>query len=167
MLRTIEDFEELWAYESARTLNVLRAVTDETMNQAVAERHRTLARLGWHIATTIPEMCARTGLKLNKLDPEAPLPKTAREIADAYEAVAAELLETVKKSWTDKSLFEQNDMYGEMWKNGSTLLILIKHEIHHRGQMSVLLRQAGLKVPSIYGPAYEGWAEHGGTPPEI
>jgi uncharacterized damage-inducible protein DinB len=167
MLRTIEDFEGLWKFESGQTLKVLEAVTNEKMNQAVADGHRTLARLGWHIATTIPEMCSRTGLKFTKLDPEAPLPKTAKEICDGYTAASAELLDVIKKSWTDDSLSEESEMYGEKWKNGSTLLILVKHEIHHRGQMSVLLRQAGLKVPAIYGPPYEGWAEFGGTPPEI
>lgn len=167
MLRTIADFERLWAFESGQTLNVMKAVTDETMNQAVVAGHRTLARLGWHIATTIPEMCSRTGLKFTKLDAEAPLPETAKEISETYAAAAAELLELIKKNWTDQSLLDENEMYGEKWPNGSTLLILIKHEIHHRAQMTVLLRQAGLKVPSIYGPAYEGWAEYGGTPPEI
>jgi uncharacterized damage-inducible protein DinB len=167
VLRTIADFERLWAFESAQTLNVLKAVTDAAMSQAVADGHRTLARLGWHIACTIPEMFSRTGLNFTRLDPEAPLPKTAREISDTYAAAAAELLELVKTNWTDQSLLEEHEMYDDLWPNGLTLLILVKHEIHHRGQMSVLLRQAGLKVPSIYGPAYEGWAEYGGTPPEV
>jgi uncharacterized damage-inducible protein DinB len=41
------------------------------------------------------------------------------------------------------------------------LQALISHEIHHRGQMTVLMRQAGLKVPGIYGPAREEWAAYG------
>ena len=34
-------------------------------------------------------------------------------------------------------------------------------EAHHRGQMTVLMRQAGLTVPGIYGPAQEEWAAMG------
>jgi uncharacterized damage-inducible protein DinB len=29
--------------------------------------------------------------------------------------------------------------------------LMIRHEVHHRGQLSVYLRLAGGKVPSIYG----------------
>ena len=36
--------------------------------------------------------------------------------------------------------------------------MLMNHVIHHRGQLSVYLRLAGVKVPSIYGPtADETW----------
>ena len=31
--------------------------------------------------------------------------------------------------------------------------------------MTVLMRQAGLKVPGVYGPAREEWAEFGMQPP--
>ena len=58
-------------------------------------------------------------------------------------------------------------MYGEKWQRGLTLHILLQHEVHHRGQMTVLMRQAGLKVPNIYGPAKEGWAEYGADTPII
>jgi uncharacterized damage-inducible protein DinB len=41
------------------------------------------------------------------------------------------------------------------------LRVLIQHEVHHRGQMTVLMRQAGLEVPGVYGPAREEWAACG------
>jgi uncharacterized damage-inducible protein DinB len=41
------------------------------------------------------------------------------------------------------------------------LQALISHEIHHRGQMAVPRRQAGLQVPGIYGPAREEWEAYG------
>jgi uncharacterized damage-inducible protein DinB len=55
-------------------------------------------------------------------------------------------------------------MYGEDWLNGLTLQILISHEIHHRGQMTVLMRQAELRVPEVYGPTREDWLERGMEP---
>ena len=36
---------------------------------------------------------------------------------------------------------------------GMAVLVMLHHEIHHRGQMTVLMRQAGLPVPGVYGPA--------------
>jgi len=52
-------------------------------------------------------------------------------------------------------------MYGETWKRGMTLLYLMLHQAHHRGQITVLMRQAGLKVTGIYGPAKEEWQTMG------
>ena len=52
-------------------------------------------------------------------------------------------------------------MYGEKWPRGMSLSALMAHETHHRGQMTVLMRQAGLPVPGVYGPAKEEWAAMG------
>jgi uncharacterized damage-inducible protein DinB len=61
---------------------------------------------------------------------------------------------------------QEDDMYGEMWKRGFTLYNLITHQIHHRGQMTVLMRQSGLKVPGFYGPSFEEWAQYGMEAPK-
>jgi uncharacterized damage-inducible protein DinB len=37
--------------------------------------------------------------------------------------------------------------------------VLIKHQEHHRGQLTVLMRQAGLNVSSVSGPVKEDWAK--------
>ena len=52
-------------------------------------------------------------------------------------------------------------MYGQTWPRGQALWGLIAHEVHHRGQMTVLMRQAGIVVPGVYGPAREEWATYG------
>jgi uncharacterized damage-inducible protein DinB len=44
------------------------------------------------------------------------------------------------------------------------LYYLIVHEIHHRGQMTVLMRQAGLSFTGIYGPTREEWIKKGQQP---
>ena len=58
-------------------------------------------------------------------------------------------------------------MYGESWKRGFTLDVLVRHQTHHRGQMTVLMRQAGLRVPGVCGPAREDWAAYGQSPPVV
>jgi uncharacterized damage-inducible protein DinB len=64
----------------------------------------------------------------------------------------------VSKHWPDAALLEEVPMYGEHWAKGYVLLAMILHQTHHRAQMTVLMRQAGLKVPGAYGPAREEWA---------
>jgi uncharacterized damage-inducible protein DinB len=55
-------------------------------------------------------------------------------------------------------------MYGEQWTRGFVLQALVAHQTHHRGQMTVLMRQAGLPVPGMYGPSKEEWAAMGMPP---
>ena len=69
--------------------------------------------------------------------------------------------------WSDATLEVEDEMYGQKWPRGSTLQALIVHQAHHRGQMTVLMRQAGLKVPGVYGPAREEWTAYGMQPPAV
>jgi uncharacterized damage-inducible protein DinB len=160
-------FQKTWAYESAQTSKMLRMLTDSSLMQAVTAEDRTLGRIAWHLTTAIPEMMGRAGLKLAGPRPDAPLPHTAKEIADGYDQVAKSLAEEIARSWNDESLQVADKMYGEAWKRGYTLFALVAHQTHHRGQMTVLMRQAGLKVLGVYGPAREDWEGMGARPPVI
>ena len=86
---------------------------------------------------------------------------TLAEIVSVYERGAKLVGEAVAENWKDEELEEELPMYGQSWKKGIILHALLAHQIHHRGQMSVLMGQAGLRVPGVYGPAKEEWAEYG------
>lgn len=167
MIRTIADFEHWWNNESPATRKILGALTDASLTQAVAQDHRTIGRIAWHIIQTMGEMGGRLGLKIDAPTESAPVPTTAAAIQQAYDKAATSLLAEIKKSWNDQTLLKEDDMYGSMWTRSFSLFVLIGHEIHHRGQMTVLMRQAGLKVPGVYGPAYEEWATYGAPPPAV
>ncbi|MBN2338329.1 MAG: DinB family protein [Acidobacteria bacterium] len=167
MFRRIEDFIGAWETESGLTQKLLDALTDASLGRAVAEGHRTLGRIAWHLVTTIPEMMAKTGLRLEAVKADAPVPTTAAAIREAYAAAAAELLERVRAEWNDRTLTVEDEMYGEKWERGNSARVLVDHQAHHRGQMTVLMRQAGLRVPGVYGPAKEEWAAFGAPAPEV
>ena len=167
MFRKIEDLVNAWEQESGLTKKLLDAVTDDSLRQAVVDGHRTLGRIAWHIATTVAEMMEKTGIKISAVSPDAPVPAKAVEIQRAYAAAAGELLQQIKANWTDQTLMIMDDMYGQKWLRGQSARVLIDHQTHHRGQMTVLMRQAGLKVPGVYGPSKEEWAGYGAPPPEV
>jgi uncharacterized damage-inducible protein DinB len=90
----------------------------------------------------------------------------AADIVDGYGKVTTELVDAVKNHWDDDALTKVDDMFGQKLARGASLSALISHEIHHRGQMTVLLRQAGCRVPGLLGPAKEEWPQFGmETPP--
>jgi uncharacterized damage-inducible protein DinB len=167
MIRTIQDFEYHWSQELEATQKIFKHLTDKSLSQAITPQNRTLGRLAWHITTTIHEMMARTGLTIAGPNPDDPVPSSAKAIFTAYNEAAISLLEQVKSKWTDATLDIEDEMYGEKWKRGITLMSLLVHQVHHRGQITVLMRQAGLNVPGIYGPAREEWAAYGMKEPEV
>ena len=166
MFRKVSDFKKTWAYESEETRKLLQSLTDASLAQAVGPDDRTLGRIAWHFTTTIGEMMGLTGLKVLGPGPEAPLPATAHAIAEGYDT-ASRSLSVAVDAWNDDSLQIKDEMYGQQWKRGFTLFCLINHQAHHRGQMTALMRQAGLKVHGVCGPAREEWAAMGLPTPEV
>ena len=63
--------------------------------------------------------------------------------------------ELASKKLKDEQLPVEIPFFGRSLPMERVLLSLVVHQIHHRGQMSVLMRQAGLVPPGIYGPTRE------------
>jgi len=171
MFRRLDDFLTSWKEESGHTLAVFNAVADGAMSTAVTPEHRDLRRLAWHLVESLIEMPGHCGLTLtgSELIQDGfivPPPSAMKEIAAAYVAASDSLVEALK-AWTEGDLETEDELYGERWKRGFTLFVLVTHQTHHRGQMTVLLRQAGLPVPAIYGPTKDGWAAYGMDVPKV
>jgi uncharacterized damage-inducible protein DinB len=107
------------------------------------------------------DMLNKACLEVEGPDWEAPVPPSAALIVSAYEHTSLSVQSEVAEKWNDAALLEEHDLFGESWANGFTLEAMLRHEAHHRGQMTVLMRQAGLAVPGIYGPSREEWASFG------
>jgi len=167
VIRRIEDFEEIWTEESSRTSRIFSQLNDLSLSRSGGPEGRTLGRMAWHITLTIPEMMTQTGLSFSVAIPESPVPTSTEVIRGTYSLLSNELLAQVRAHWTDQTLEICDEMYGQHWKRGYTLTALIFHQIHHRGQMTLLMRQAGLTVPGLFGPAREEWTSMGMPPPAI
>jgi len=165
MIHTLEEFFRSFDAQTESTRRLLAVLTDDSLAQAVSAGRRTLGGMAWHIITSMPEIMVRTGLPMSAIDPESLPPSAADEIRRGYDTVTTELEATIRHHWTDADLAATDNMYGETWPRGLTLRILLDHEIHHRGQMTVLMRQAGLPVPGIYGPSKEEWDQIGKPAP--
>jgi uncharacterized damage-inducible protein DinB len=165
---SINGFLQTWEFESSSTQKMLDTLTNESLKQAVKPNDRTLGGLAWHIVTAVPNIVGQTGLILAAPDLQTAAPSTATEIADAYRKVSDSLVEAIKAQWTDATLMETCNMFGQFEsQKGMALSLFINHQIHHRGQMIILMRQADLIVPGVYGPAKEEWNQMGIQPPEM
>lgn len=154
MYRALEDFIEDWTTSAAGTLAVMKAITDEKMNVAIVEGHNTLAWLSWHLIGTAGLFGRMVGFNVPAIGRDEAIPDTMAAIVGKYEEVMAAYASEVKKL-TDDSITEEVNGFNGPIARGKILRILIEHQTHHRGQMTVLLRQAGLTVPGVMGPTKE------------
>lgn len=167
MFQTVEHFLQSWTFEATATQNLLQQLTDESLHQAITAGHWTLGRIAWHTVTAIRIISANTDLTFEAPAEDFPVPTSAQLIADSYHQASNAFIDAVKTQWTDQTMNETIEFIGQSIPNGSLLLFLLQHQSHHRGQMTVLMRQAGLAVPGIYGPAKEEWTQFGLQAPKM
>jgi len=161
MFRKLSDFLEAYKQLTEGTISILESLPENGLGHMPIEGCRSMSQLAWHIVTTIPEMMSQTGLGIGSVDPHSTPPDSKEDILTAYQSVSSELLKEIGTKWDDQTLDQEDNLYGENWKRSFTLTALIHHEIHHRGQMTILLRQANCAVPGMYGPSKEEWTKYG------
>ncbi|MEH7109947.1 DinB family protein [Bacillus sp. JJ1764] len=166
MYTSIQEFIGDWTHEAGSTQKVFDALTDASLQQMVSAEDRSLGKIAWHIVTSTSGMLSEFGLKVEQVENANQVPDSAKEIADTFRKVTADTMEAVKQ-WSDSSLSDKIHVFGREMAKAVTLDLLIKHLIHHRGQITVLMRQAGVKVPGIYGPAREEWSLIGMEAPSL
>ncbi|PAD67500.1 hypothetical protein CHH83_18255 [Bacillus sp. 7586-K] len=167
MFITIDHFLKSWEFESGVTHKLLKSLTDDSLKQEITSQNWTLGRIAWHIVASIRIIASNTNLTFEAPKEDWPVPESAQFIADSYLQASHSFIQSIKLRWSNKDLEECIDFLGQKIPNGSLLLFLIQHQNHHRGQMTVLMRQAGLTVPGIYGPSKEEWANYGMEAPKM
>ena len=161
MYVTISDFIKEWNREAMLTQNVLDGLTDESLKQQVYPEGRTLGRIAWHLTTNIPDYLTHFGLNIDGVKNAENVPTSAKEIAETFKEVSSLVAQIIENQCTDKSIEQIQEAFGRQESNAQILMGLIKHIVHHRGQITVLMRQAGLKPFGVYGPPKEDWIHLG------
>lgn len=92
----------------------------------------------------------------------AKAPETYPEVVDAFKRVHADMVAALESARDEDfagtvRFFTGPKTLGD-YPKAEFLWFMLCDQIHHRGQLSVYVRMAGGKVPSIYGPsADEPW----------
>jgi len=167
MYVTIADFIREWNGEARLTQKVLEGLTDASLKQKVYPEGRTLGRIVWHLTTNIPDYLAHFGLEIDEVDNKENVPTSAKEIAETFKRISSYAIQVIEEQWTDESLKKVQTAFGREETNAQILMGLIKHIVHHRGQVTILLRQAGIKPFGVYGPPKEDWIHLGVENPPL
>lgn len=148
-------------YEAASTRKCLERISETVFDYKPHEKSMSMARLGAHVAEMfgwVKETVEKPEINFATMDYKPFEPKTTRELIEFLDKKVSEAGEALRNVSDEKML--------ENWKmlNGEKVLadmpriaalrgFILKHIVHHRGQLSVYLRLNDIPVPPIYGPS--------------
>lgn len=160
-----KQFLDAYEREHAITMKVLRAFPPEQAELRPHTMCKSARELAW--VFVLERGLGKAGLANafasgNAGGPSPAAPASWDAVLVALEAAHSDFRDTFA-SYTDEQLLEPIKFF-----SGPKTLVdmsrmdfawfLLGDQIHHRGQLSIYLRMAGGKVPSIYGPtADEPW----------
>ena len=157
-----EMFLGMFEREYGITLKVLKAYPAAKADFKPHERSKSGKDLAW--VFVIEQQVVVAGALAGAIDfsKMTPAPATMQDVIAAYEKTHPQMVAKLKQ--TSEAALNQTVKFPVGPKQMADLRVLdvlwgmLHDEIHHRGQLSVYVRLAGGKVPSIYGPsADEPW----------
>ncbi len=148
-----ESLLKLFKKETSTTLKVMRAFPEDKLAFKPHERSsdaRTVMRtfvFGMYLIESYV-----FGEKIDRSIFQAYAPDELSTLIADFEKATARVLDGLGRS-SDADMTRTVEFAGSKAPAGEFMLMMLLDQIHHRGQMSVYIRLAGGKVPSIYGPS--------------
>jgi uncharacterized damage-inducible protein DinB len=145
--------------EAQTTRRVLERVPQAHLAWKPHDKSMSLGQLALHIATVpgnVAQMIAQPSMQMPKFSqPPATqtselLPALENSIRQARSAVGAMDDAAITATWR---VMDGDREVMAMPRIAALRMIMLNHWYHHRGQLSVYLRQLNVPVPSIYGPS--------------
>ncbi len=147
-------------HEAANTRKMLEVVPANKLDWQPHEKSMTLGRLTGHIAE-IPAwatmMVGKDVLDFATSDFQPANPDSVEGLLEVHDQAAAAFNEaldgsddaTLMQSWTMKN---GDQVYFSMPCAVAMRGFVLNHIVHHRGQLSVYLRELEVPLPQVYGP---------------
>jgi uncharacterized damage-inducible protein DinB len=158
-MSTIKALLQELQQEAQTTRRVLERVPDAHLTWKPHEKSMTLGQLALHIATVpgnVAELSQRSPFQLSQFNQASAtsaaelIPALEQSVAKANQILGALDDKALEKTW--RALDGDREVLaipvGAMLRS-----IMLNHWYHHRGQLSVYLRELDIPVPSIYGPS--------------
>lgn len=147
-----ERFLGLFEWEAQTTAKVLKAFPADKIDLKPHEKSRSAKEL---MQTFIAEGVAMIQICEGAVDWSkvvGPDLATADELVVAFEGMMTQVTDKIKAT-PDAELESNMEWIGRQAPRVEALMSMLFDQVHHRGQLSVYIRLADGKVPSIYGPS--------------
>ncbi len=144
---------ELAQKEFATTIKVLKAFPEDKIDFKPQGRGRSIKDIA---KTFVFEMYLFDGFlfgeEMDNSKFKTYAPENLKVLVEDFEKQTQDFVKKFEK--LDESELEKTvEFAGKQWSKDEFALMMIHDQIHHRGQLTVYIRLAEGKVPSIYGPS--------------
>ncbi len=157
----LDRFIHTWDAEAAKTARILASIPADKYDFKPDAEGRSLGELAWHLAesdTYAPFSIERGEFSFGVRPPGIERPKTIEEMAPKFQRLHEESVARVRKL-EDADLDRTMQFFtGPMTIRDLLWNVILFHQIHHRGQLSLLIRLAGSRPAGMYGPVREEMA---------
>jgi uncharacterized damage-inducible protein DinB len=159
MRNELETFIEIWERETAKTIKLLESLPRQEYDYRPDPEGRSLGELAWHLAEPEahgPFAIERGGFSREARPAGIERPRSIEELAPAFGRVHGDAAERLSKLVPDDLERSIPFFTGPPITVRAVLWdFMLLHGIHHRGQLSMMARQAGGQPISLYGPTRE------------
>lgn len=155
MNNELETFLEIWERECAKTKSLLESLPPDAYDFRPDAEGRSLGEMAWHVAE--PEAhgsfaIERGGFSRETRPPGIERPRAIAELAPAYERLHRDALERLRKLKADDLDRSITFFNGKPITIRSVLWdFMLLHAVHHRGQLTLLCREAGGRPAVMFG----------------
>lgn len=159
--KELENFLTMWDADAQRTVRVLQSLPKDKYDFRPDPGGRSIGEMAWHLAEG--DAYNSLGLVEGGFSPEMrppgmERPKQVEALAPGYERIhreAAARIRAMKPADLDRRIVYFS---GEEMSGVELLWTTLFHNVHHRGQLSMMCRLAGGVSPGILGPNREEMA---------
>jgi uncharacterized damage-inducible protein DinB len=147
--------------EGTTTRKILERIPPETFGWKPHDKSMTMATLASHVAEmhgwAVPTV-KDSELDFAKFDYKPFEPKSTEDLVQHFEKNYNDAIEALKGAsdeiWSEPWSLKNGDVtYFTMPKIATMRGMVLNHIVHHRGQLSVYLRENNIPVPAMYGPS--------------
>lgn len=156
-----QQFLDAYEQEHGKTMRVLRAYPKEKDALQPHPKCKTARELAWMFVMEqgAAEKALTTGFDWSTPPDFPPPPESFDAVLGALEQGHKRIVELLS-GMRDEELFQTVKFFTAPKTIGDVpriqfLWMILSDQIHHRGQLSVYLRMADGRVPSIYGPSLD------------
>lgn len=155
----LEHFIEIWDREAAKSVQLLAGLPRDQYDFRPDPDGRSLGELAWHLAEG--DAYVTFGIEAGEFTrdgrpPGIARPRTVEELAPGYERVHREAVARIRKL-APEDLDRKITFFGMGETSVRDLLwdMVLLHNVHHRGQLSLMTRLAGARPLGLFGPTRE------------
>jgi uncharacterized damage-inducible protein DinB len=157
-MNELDRFRKVWDMEAGLTTKLLESLPTDQYDFRPDPGNRSLGEMAWHLSEIegyISYGITKGAVTFQEAPPNIKRPREVKSLAPGYRKVHEEAVARLADLTVADLDREIPFVMGPLPIRDILWGTMLMHQIHHRGQLSLLCRLAGGTAPGIYGPNRE------------